>query len=92
MALDLLVTGMWKTVGTVACGQKLFKVLRPSPTPLAGNVFEVGLLLLPLVLLLWLTINSLSKVTTTTTILTTVTTTITINTTATTMPGPYNFF
>ena len=40
---------MVQTVGTVG-GGRLSKVMRPCPTYLAGDVFEVGLLWLPCVL------------------------------------------
>ena len=35
-----------KTVCSVVCGRRRFDVLRPHPTPFAGNVFEVRQLLL----------------------------------------------
>ena len=44
------VAGLWFRGQTVVCCQGLFKVLRVRPTPLAGNVFEVGLMLLTLLL------------------------------------------
>ena len=40
-----------QTVGTVVGGQSLFDGLRPRPTPLACNVYEVEVLLLSVLLL-----------------------------------------
>ena len=33
-----------QTVSAVVSGQRLFEVIRPCPTPLAGDVFQAGLL------------------------------------------------
>ena len=43
VAFKNLFAGWWiqgQIVGTDVCGQRQFEVLRPRPTPLAGNVFE----------------------------------------------------